>query len=346
MDDSVNRVWDMVTFPAGETPTEEHFELLEEPVPDPGPDEVLVKTLYLRMDPGSRSKMVPPEESPYEDTWVGDEPISSGAIGEVVESNHDSFAPGDIVIGRFDWADYSVRAGDDVEQVSTDDDIPIQAKLHALGHTGRTAYFGMTEIGRPEAGDTVVVSAAAGAVGSVAAQIARIRGCHVIGIAGSDTKTDYLTDELGLDAGINYKTEDDLSEAIAEVCPDGVDVYYDNVGGELSDAVISQIAMNGVVVQCGRVALINQEGGETPTGPRYEGLYIKKRMRREGFVVYDYEDRYDEAEAKLNQWYRDGELTYRETIVDGLENTPEAFFGLFTGENIGKQLVKVAEPSD
>jgi len=344
MDKNVTRKWDMTEFPAGVTPTAEHFELLETPIPDPGDGEVLVRTLYLRMDPGIRSKMVPPEESPYEDTWVGDEPVSSGAMGEVVESNDSAFSPGDIVIGRLEWADYDALPGDELEHVEVEN-APIQAKLHALGHTGRTAYFGMTEIGRPEEDDTVVVSAAAGAVGSVAAQIARIRGCRVVGIAGSDRKVDHLTDEFGLDAGINYKTTDDLESDIAESCPDGVDVYYDNVGGELADAVIANLAMHGVIVQCGRTSLINREGGEMPMGPRYEGMYIKKRARREGFVVYDYADRYSEAEEKLEEWYLDGELTYRETITEGLENTPEAFFGLFTGENIGKQLVKVAEPS-
>jgi NADPH-dependent curcumin reductase CurA len=334
----------MVSFPAGETPTERHFELLEEPVPEPGNGEVLVRTLYLRMDPGSRSKMVPPEESPYEDTWVGDEPVSSGGIGEVVDSKDPKFSQGEFVIGRLRWADYDLIPGDDLERVDGEN-APIQAKLHALGHTGRTAYFGMTEIGRPEAGDTVVVSAAAGAVGSVAAQIAKMHGCRVVGIAGSRAKVNHLTDELGLDAGINYNTADSVADAVGEACPNGVDVYYDNVGGELADAVISHLAMHGVIVQCGRTSLINQEGGETPTGPRYEGMYIKKRARREGFVVYDYADRYPEAEAKLAEWYREGDLSFRETVTEGLEHTPEAFFGLFTGENIGKQLVKVAEPS-
>jgi len=334
----MNRVFDMEEFPQGEMPQEDHFILKEEPVPEPGEGEVVVKTLFLRMDPGSRSKMVPPEESPYEDTWVGDEPVSSGGIGEVIGSKHPEFSEGNIVEGRFRWADYDLFSGDELDPVSVDN-APIQAKLHALGHTGRTAYFGMTEIGRPEEGETVVVSSAAGSVGSVAAQIAKIHGCRVVGIAGSDEKVRHITDELGLDAGINYKDTQDMEAALADSCPEGIDIYYDNVGGEIADAAMRNLNKFGRVVQCGRTSLINSEGGAVPTGPRHEGIYIKKRARREGFVVYDYADRFDEANEQLKAWYDENKLRYKETVTEGLENAPQAFFGLFESKNIGKQLV-------
>lgn len=339
---NTTRVIDMSGFPEGGVPAEAQFEISTEPIPEPAGGEVLARTLYLRMDPGARSKMVPPEESPYEDTWVGDEPVNSGGLGEVVESNHPDVSVGDVVMGRFRWAEYDVLDGDEAETVAPEH-APIQARLHVLGHTGRTAYFGLTDIGDPSEGETLVVSAAAGSVGSVAAQLGKIYSCRVVGIAGSDEKVAHLVDELNLDAAINYADVADLRAKIADVCPEGVDIYFDNVGGEISDAVFNEMNIFGRIVQCGRVALINAEGGETPQGPRHEGLFIKKRVRREGFVVYDYEDRYADADRNLAMWHREGKLRYRETIVEGLENAPEAFIGLFEGENVGKLLVKCAD---
>ena len=347
MPEETNRVFEIVKYPEGETPDRDCFELQEEPIPELTDDgQVLVRALYLRMDPGSRSKMIPPEDSPYDDSWAGTESVSSGGIGEVVESTHPDYSVGDIVSGRHRWADYDVLTDDDDLKAVDLDTAPIRTTLHVLGHTGRVAYVGLTEIADLQEGETVVVSSAAGSVGSIASQIAKIYDCRVIGIAGTDDKIDYLVNELGIDEGINYKTTDDIQEDLAELCHDSVDVYFDNVGGEISDAVMNEMNTHGRIVQCGRIALINAEGGDRPTGPRHEGLYIKKRLRREGFVVDDHEELYPEAESKLEEWYTNDRLQHRETIVEGLENTPDAFVGLFEGDDLGKTLVEVSEPPD
>lgn len=331
----------MTERPVG-NPTVDQFTVTEGSVPEPSDGEVLIRTLYLRIDPGTRARMQPPEAVPHLDPIGVGEPISGGAIGEVIVSNHPAFDPGDIVEGTVAWAEVDVIPGDGLRTVEFTS-APPRAVLGALGHSGRTAYFGLLDVGAPEAGETVVTSAAAGSVGSVAAQIAAIEGCRSVGICGSAEKVDYLEEELGLDAGIDYSAVEDLRAALAEACPEGVDVYFDCVAGEISDTVVRQMNERGRIVQCGRIATINED---EPTGPRDEGLFISKRLRKEGFVVYDYADRYDEAEANLERWFERGELTYRETISEGLETAPEVFVGLFEGKNIGKQLVRVDAPID
>ena len=331
-----NRTWLLAQRPDGR-PDMDCFEFEERERPTPDDGEVLVRTLYMSVDPYMRGRMRDAES--YAEPWTVGEPMQAGVVGEVVESNHHAWEEGDVVNGNLRWADYAVAKGH--ELVGVDPDLaPVSTALGVLGMPGRTAYFGLLDVGEPMPGDTVVVSGAAGAVGSVVGQIARRAGCRVVGVAGSEEKIEWLTDELGFDAGINYR-EDDVRAAVREACPDGVDVYYDNVGGPITDAVMDNLSVRARVVVCGQISQYNAE--ERPTGPRHFGTLIRTRARVEGVLVRDYEDRYEEANRRLARWVNDGTVRYRETVTDGLENAPEAFLGLFDGENIGKQLVRVAE---
>jgi NADPH-dependent curcumin reductase CurA len=336
--DEVNRQYRLARRPDGR-PDRDVFELAEEPVPEPDDGEVLVRTLYLSVDPYMRGRMRNAES--YAEPWEVGQVLKAGVVGEVVESNHPSVSAGEVVTGHLDWADYAVAPGYRLQSVDTGP-APISTALGVIGMPGRAAYFGMLDVGEPRPGDTVVVSAAGGAVGSVAGQLASLAGARVVGIAGRDEKLAFVTDECGFDVGINYRTED-VRSALAEACPNGVDVYFDNVGGELTDTVVRELSVGARVVICGQIALYNDES--VPEGPRLPPLLITKRARVEGFLVGDYDHRREEATRRLARWVADGKLAYRETITEGLENAPDAFLGLFDGENIGKQLVQVAEPS-
>ncbi|MDY6817109.1 MAG: NADP-dependent oxidoreductase [Halobacteriales archaeon] len=333
------RRWILASRPDGK-PTVDDFELETAPIPEPHHDELLVRTLYMSVDPYMRGRMRDSES--YAEPWSVGDVMSAGVVGEVIESKHDAYDVGDIVTDRGEWGEYSLLDGDAVMPVDPDH-APISTALGVLGMPGRTAYFGLLEVGDPSPGETVVVSGAAGAVGSVVGQIAKLGGCEVVGIAGSDGKTAWLTDELGFDAAINYATED-VGARLDATCPDGIDLYFDNVGGEITDAVLDRLALRGRVAVCGQIALYNEEG--TPTGPRHLSKLISKRARIEGFLVSDYADRYADANAQLGEWVSSGAIDYRETVTEGLENAPEAFIGLFEGENIGKQLVHVADPEE
>ncbi|MFB6148919.1 MAG: NADP-dependent oxidoreductase [Halobacteriales archaeon] len=332
---TTNQQWRLARRPTGE-PSADDFELVDVPIPDPGPDEVLVRTQYFSVDPYMRGRM--------RDDWAVGDPMVARSVGEVVESNHADFTPGDIVYGTLDWARYTVIDGHDLTPVDAEQ-APITTRLGVLGMTGLTAYFGLLEVGQPKPGDTVIVSAAAGAVGSVVGQLARLGGCHVVGITGADEKATWLTEELGFDAAINYRTTTDLPAAIADACPRGVDVYFENVGGEISDAVLDHLNRYSRVAVCGKIALYNREDapGDQPTGPRR--MYQRTRTRVEGFIVSDFEPRFEDARDRLARWVRNDDLRYRETITEGLEHADEAFLGLFEGVNIGKQLVQVTDPS-
>ena len=336
-DDQTNRKYLLGKRPEG-TPDAETFDLVEEEVPDPGPGEALVRTLYLSVDPYMRGRMRAGES--YAEPWEVGDPLRGGVVGEVVEDNGGGFEAGDVVTGQMEWADYVAVSGSELRPVDPDAG-PISTALGVLGMPGRTAYFGMREVGEPKAGDTVVVSGAAGAVGSVAGQIARLTGCRVVGIAGSDEKTSYLTDELGFDAAINYAETDDYGAALDDAAPGGVDVYFDNVGGEITDAVFAKLNVDARVAVCGQIALYNRES--VPTGPRKLGALIETRARVQGLLVGDFATRFEEATEQLGEWIAADELRYRETVTEGLENAPDAFLGLFEGENVGKQLVKVGE---
>jgi len=331
------RQWRLASRPTGE-PTEENFELVTVSRPEPGPGEVLVRTLYLSVDPYMRGRMDAGES--YAEPWAVGEPMEAGVVGEVVESNHDDFSPGDVATGNLLWADHAVADGDELRPVDPELG-PVSTALGVLGMPGITGFFGMTDVADVTPGDTVVVSAAAGAVGSVAGQVAARAGARVVGVAGSDEKCDWLTEDLGFDGSVNYRTTDDLAAAFAEVCPEGVDVYFDNVGGPITDAVWGQLNRDARVAVCGQISLYNAT--EQPTGPRKLGQLIQTRATVRGFLVGDYQDRWGHALERLAGFIEAGDLRYEESVVDGLEEAPDAFLGLFAGENIGKQLVKVGE---
>jgi hypothetical protein len=263
-----------------------------------------------------------------------------GVVGQVVESHHPRFAAGEIVEGYFGWQQYALSDGVGARKVDPSL-APISTALGVLGMPGLTAYFGLLEIGKPQPGETVVVSGAAGAVGSLVGQIAKIQGCHVVGIAGTDAKARYVVEELGFDSAFNYKSARNYRAKLKTLCPQGVDVYFDNVGGAITDAVIPLLNVRARLVICGQISQYNLERPEM--GPRWLWALIVKQARAEGFLVFQFADRFEEGIRQMAQWLKEGKLKYRENIIEGLENAPRAFIGMLKGENIGKQLVKVAD---
>ncbi len=335
-DERVNRQVTLAARPVGE-PKESDFALIESPVVEPEPGEVLVKTLWLSLDPYQRGRMS--EARSYARPVELGEVMTAEAVAEVVESRSPRLNSGDIVAGPFGWQEYAVADAHRLRRI--DGTAPISTALHVLGMTGLTAYFGLLEVGRPLPGDTVVVSAASGAVGQVVGQLARMVGCRTVGIAGSAAKVDDLLSLYGYDAGIDYKRED-VGEALKRECPNGIDVYFDNVGGTVSAAVYRRLAVGARIVVCGLISQYNQERAEGPHDLRF---LIVLRARMQGFLVTDFAHRYEEALRRLAPWVGEGRLRYREDVVEGLEHAPRAFIGLFRGENRGKLLVKVADPS-
>ncbi|MCM3611839.1 NADP-dependent oxidoreductase [Planococcus sp. MERTA32b] len=320
------------------TPSNDDFAFVEQEIGSPGEGEVLLKTLYLSVDPYMRGRMR--DVKSYVAPYKLNEAISGGILAEVVESNSELLKKGDIVNGTLKWAEYNIAKAEKVQKV--DPTIaPITTRLGILGLTGLTAYFGLLDIGKPQAGETVVVSGAAGAVGSVVGQIAKLKGARAVGIAGSQEKIDYLINELGFDAAVNYKS-DSFKEDLKQALPDGVDVYFDNVGGEVSDAVIWELNNKARVVLCGTISSYNTPGGDI--GPRIQWKFITTSSMMKGFTLGDYASEFRTGATDLGKWLQEGKLKYEETIVEGFENTPKAFFGLFEGSNLGKQLVKVADP--
>ena len=325
--------------PSG-NPTLDTFRMRDIEMPQPKAGEVLLKSLYISVDPGMRGFMDKGKDDDAGIKFELDKPITSRSVAQVMESRNEDLLKGTIVHGRLAWQEYQASKPDGLEKVDPDL-APIATSVSILGVTGLAAYFGMIKIGKPQKGETVVISGAAGAVGSLAAQIAKMKGCHVVGIAGSRNKIQYLEQDLGLDKGINYKTAGDLEEAIREACPNGVDVFFDNVGGELFDAVFANINKKARIVICGQIAGYNTS--DPQRGPRPQQALIKKSARMEGFVVFDFKNEFGAAKKQLAEWYHSGTLKYRENLVEGFEKLPDAFIGLFKGENIGKQMVKVSE---
>ncbi len=319
-------------------PQESDFRLVESEVSAPGDGQVLVKTHFLSVDPYMRGRMRDVES--YADPVALGDVMVGGTVGTVVESQHRRYQQGDVVVGYWGWQEFAVLDGNDIYPFDASI-APMSAALGVLGMPGMTAYFGLLDIGQPKAGETVFVSGAAGAVGSMVGQIAKIEGCRVVGSAGSQDKVDHLTNELGFSAAFNYKQVSDYKPVLQDLCPDGVDVYFDNVGGPLTDAVFAVINLKARVVVCGQIDQYNAE--KIPQGPRLLWQLIVKRARVEGFLVLDYIERYREAQQQIAKWLGEGKIQYRESIVDGLENAPKAFIGLFHGENLGKQLVRLAE---
>lgn len=319
-------------------PDERHFKMIEERIPEVKEGEVLIQTLYLSVDPYMRGRMSDAKSyaKPYE---VG-EPFIGGMVGKVIDSRNARFQVGQYVEGRLEWAEYNKSDGSTIRKLNPEWG-PITTALHVLGMPGLTAYFGLIYIGQPKEGETIVISGASGAVGSIVGQIGKLKGCRVVGIAGADEKCAFLTKDLGFDAAINYKTAGNLKNALEEVCPDGVDVYFDNVGGAVSDAVMTKINFQSRIIVCGQISQYNLLTPEL--GPRVAGQLLKTSSLMKGFIVSDYADHNKEGLEQLSQWVREGKIQYRENIIDGFENTIEAFLGLFRGDNIGKQLVRVTE---
>ncbi|MFD1416759.1 NADP-dependent oxidoreductase [Oceanobacillus jeddahense] len=320
-------------------PDENTFQFKKVEIGEPQEGELLLKTLYVSVDPYMRGRMSdgPSYAAPFE---VG-EPLKGAAVSQVVQSNSSDFEKGDLVTGSLDFQEYNVVKENKVRKVNAKGMKPSNA-LSVLGMPALTAYFGMMHIGEPKKGETVVVSGAAGAVGQVAGQLAKKEGARVVGIVGSEKKAAYITETLGLDAAVEYK-KGNISEQLKEACPDGIDVYYENVGGEISDAVWPLLNVFARVPVCGAISAYNLEEGEKDIGLRVQQFLIKSRVKMQGLLVGDFADHYDEAYQALEEAVSNGELKFEETIQEGFHAIPDAFLGLFSGENIGKQLVKVAD---
>jgi NADPH-dependent curcumin reductase len=337
MTTKMNRQWCLATRPVGAI-AESNFEWKQQPLPTLEQGQILVRNIYLSLDPTNRGWLN--EGKNYLPPVAIGEVIRGFGIGVVEQSRNAKFPEGMLVQGFLGWQDYAIADGTDLNQFQKDPSVPLTAYLGLFSFIGMTAYFGLLDIGKPKAGETLVVSGAAGAVGSLVGQIGKIKGCRVIGIAGSEEKCHWLKDELGFDAAINYKTESVL-ESLQQHCPNGIDVYFDNVGGEILDAVLSLINLRARIVLCG---LISQYNATEPVPGPYNLLNIvTQRAKLEGFIILDYFDRAQEALADLGQWYAQGKIKYRVDAIDGLENAPRAINKLFDGTNQGKLIIKVSE---
>jgi leukotriene B4 12-hydroxydehydrogenase/15-oxo-prostaglandin 13-reductase len=325
----------LASRPTGE-PTAAQFQFETRETPALAAGQVLLKTRYVSVDPYMRGRMSAAKSyvAPFE---VG-QPIAGGVVAEVIESQSDVLPVGSTVVGNLPWQEFSVADTKTLNSVPVDK-APASYFLGLLGMPGLTAYFGLLDICQPKAGETVVVSGAAGAVGLIVGQLAKIQGCRVIGTAGSDEKVAHLK-ALGFDEAINYKTTPDIPKALAAAAPNGVDCYFDNVGGAITDAVYDLLNKHARVALCGQISTYNAT--EVPTGPRPEGKLLKTSTKLQGFIVSDYHSRWPEGVAKLTEWYAAGKLKGEETITEGFDQIPAAFLGLFKGDNTGKAVVKVA----
>ncbi|MBT3988897.1 MAG: NADP-dependent oxidoreductase [Rhodospirillaceae bacterium] len=333
--DTVNHQVILSSRPVG-IPQAEHFELSEAPIPEPKDGEFLVRNKFLSVDPAMRG-------------WTNaaknySEPVAIGDVmraitaGEVIASKHPDYAEGDLVVGTLGWQEYGIGNGSEIRFKVPKMDVPLSAFLGILGSNGITAYFGLLTHGEPKAGETVVVSTAAGAVGSAVGQIAKIKGCRTVGLTGSDDKVEFCKSEFGYDEAINYKTAD-LDAALKAACPDGVDVYFDNTSGSITDTVYNNLAIGARCVVCGTASISVWD--PLPTGPRVERTLLVKRARIQGLYVFDFEDQWGAAQKDLCQWFEEGKLNYREDILDGLEHAPGSIQRLYDGENQGKLLIEI-----
>ena len=319
------------------TPGPENFELVSTPAPEPRDGEVLLRTLFLSLDPYMRGRMSagPSYAAPAE---IG-KPMVGRTVAEIVLSRHPRFAAGDVVTSDNGWQEYAVANGGNLQKLDSHVVKPPSLALGLLGMPGMTAYAGLTEIGQPKPGETVVVSAASGAVGSVVGQIAKLRGCRAVGVAGGPQKNRYVVDALGFDACVDHHS-DNLKERLAEACPKGIDVYFENVGGVTQRAVWPLLNNFARVAVCGMIAAYNDPNPQP--GPDLRSV-LTKRLTVRGFIVTELAPRYPNAHAELAAWYHEGKIKYREDVVDGLEHAPQAFFGLLQGKNFGKLVVHVSD---
>ena len=326
----------MASRPVGE-PTLENFKIAESPVPDPKYGQILIRTLYQSLDPYMRGRM---RLGPSYATILQPGDIMTGEVVARVEKSESLvYTTGDVVRASIGWQEWSAISAHDAKPVDLSLG-PISTALGILGMPGLTAYYGLLEVCRPKAGETLVVSAAAGAVGAVVGQIGKINGCRVIGVAGSDEKCAYVVDELNFDAAINYKKQD-VSAEFFRLAPRGIDTYFDNVGGPVSDAVFDNLADKARIAICGQISQYNAI--DTPQGPRNLSVLLRTQSTAQGFLVYEFERQYEVGRTRLARWIKEGRLKYREDIVDGFEHAPSAFIGLLRGENFGKLLVKISD---
>ena len=337
---NTNRQWLLAKRPQGMVGPD-NFEYAETPIPTPGDGEVLVRNLFLSFDPTQRGWMED-RESYLPPVQLG-EPMRAGSVGQVVESNHPDFSKGDLVQTTGGWQDFVIAAPNQgpMGLSKVPDGVTPEMMMSVLGVTGLTAYFGLLDLGEPKAGETVLVSGAAGATGSVAGQIAKIKGCRVVGIAGGPEKCAWLKDTAGFDAVIDYKSQN-VDEQIAITCPDKVDVFFDNVGGDILEAALNHLNMKARVVLCGGISGYNATA--PIPGPTNLMNLVVMRARMEGFIVIDYMHRAGEAIGEILGWIKSGELIYQVDVREGFENIPDTLQRLFTGQNLGKQLLKIADP--
>jgi NADPH-dependent curcumin reductase CurA len=317
-------------------PAEAEFRIEQAPMPEPGPREVLVRNIYMSLDPYMRGRMR--DAASYAAPVGIGEVMTGGTVGEVVKSNHPAFSVGDIVEDRLGWQEYAIGGGPLMRKVDASL-APISTANGVLGMPGMTAYFGLFDVGQPKAGETVVVSAASGAVGQIVGQLAKIAGCRAVGVAGGPKKCAFVKDTLGFDDCIDYKAAKDLTGAVKAACPNGVDVYFDNVGGQVSDAVFLNLNFWARVDLCGSISQYNASAPEL--GPRLLGLFVGRRVNMRGFIVWDFNGKYPPAMRQMGEWVRSGRIKYKEDIVEGIENAPRAFIGLLRGENFGKLQVRL-----
>jgi NADPH-dependent curcumin reductase CurA len=333
----VNRRIVLASRPQGR-PSAADFRLEEAPVPEPGPGQVLCRTIYLSLDPYMRGRMS--DAASYAKPVQIGQVMEGGTVGQVVRSNLDGVAPGDFLLGRGGWQEYALFGAGEARRIDPDL-APISTALGALGMPGQTAYTGLREIGKPKAGETLVVAAASGPVGSMVGQIAKIRGCRVVGIAGSEAKCAYVRDELGFDACLDHRAEG-FEDALSAACPDGIDIYWENVGGRVFEAVLPLLNEFARVPVCGLISWYNAT--ELPPGPDRTPLLLRRTLVRRltvrGFIVWDFDP--GDFQREVGVWIKAGRIRYREDIRDGLENAPEAFIGLLQGANFGKLLVRLA----
>jgi len=334
---TVNRQITLAARPVG-FPKVSDFNLVYSPLPSPAAGEVLVRSIYLSLDPYMRGRMS--DAGSYARPVAIGGVMAGGAVGFVVQSAEPGFRTGDAVEGMLGWQEYAVVHGSELRKIDSNL-ASLSTALGVLGMPGLTAYFGLLDICEPQRGETVVVSGAAGAVGTVAGQIAKIKGCRVVGTAGSAAKVSWLLGELGFDAAFNYKTEEDFEGRLAELCPEGIDVYFDNVGGTITDAAVRRINTGARISVCGQISQYNLERPET--GPRWLGQLVVKQAKAQGFLVSGYAPRFPAAREHLARWLEQGKLKYREDVAQGIETAPQAFIGMLQGKNQGKQLVQLSE---